>query len=509
MNSAAQRPSARVAVLGFALESNRFAPVTQAGDFHDVLHVQGAALLRWLREANEDAFCIEMDAQLGPQAWQPVPLLVTAAGPGGPCDADFLARVEQRMHTLLEEAGALDGVYFIGHGAATSTDDDDPDGRLMAGIRRLVGEATPVVALTDFHANLSERFLCHVDLVVGYRTNPHVDVLARSRECAQLLCRLMTGWRPQRRWMRVPMMVPQVAQLTTPGAPMHGLFAALERGLTDGLASASIWPGFSLADVPHAGLLVYAAADDAALAGQAVQVLAAQAWDLRGQLEPRLVSAADALAAARVARGGEPIILADVADNPGGGGRGHTRWLLKALLDAGTPDVLFGLYWSPGLAAQCAQAGVGARLRVRLEEGGEAAGPPIEVEALVLAISDSGQYLSHVGMATGQRVRLGQTVVLRLGGLTLICNALRQQILGSDAFEAFGLDPRAARVIVVKSRGHFRAGFQHLVPAARVFEVDLPGLTSPRLARFDFQRITRPLYPFDRDLTWTPGMHAT
>ncbi|HZF81353.1 MAG TPA: MlrC C-terminal domain-containing protein, partial [Rubrivivax sp.] len=140
--------------------------------------------------------------------------------------------------------------------------------------------------------------------------------------------------------------------------------------------------------------------------------------------------------------------------------------------------------------------------------GGEAAGPAIEGEAVVLAASDSGQYLSHVGMATGQRVRLGQTVVLRLGGLTLICNGLRQQILGSDAFEAFGVDPSAARVIVVKSRGHFRAGFEHLVPAARVFEVDLPGLTSPRLARFDFQRITRPLYPFDRDLAWTPGMPA-
>ena len=51
-------------------------------------------------------------------------------------------------------------------------------------------------------------------------------------------------------------------------------------------------------------------------------------------------------------------------------------------------------------------------------------------------------------------------------------------------FEAFGLDIAAARVVVVKSRGHFRGGFDEFFRHEQVIEVDAPGLTSPILSRF-------------------------
>ena len=44
-----------------------------------------------------------------------------------------------------------------------------------------------------------------------------------------------------------------------------------------------------------------------------------------------------------------PQIYSDAGDNPGGGGRGNTTWLLKALIDADAKDVLYGSVVDPAL----------------------------------------------------------------------------------------------------------------------------------------------------------------
>ena len=70
-------------------------------------------------------------------------------------------------------------------------------------------------------------------------------------------------------------------------------------------------------------------------------------------------------------------------------------------------------------------------------------------------------------------------------------------------FEMFGLDIADAHTVIVKSRGHFRAGFDIWFSDERTFEIDTAGLTSPVLDRWDFTRIPRPSYPFDQDIAWT------
>jgi len=67
-----------------------------------------------------------------------------------------------------------------------------------------------------------------------------------------------------------------------------------------------------------------------------------------------------------------------------------------------------------------------------------------------------------------------------------------------------GLDIARARVVVVKSRGHFRGGFDEFFAPEQIVEVDLPGLTSPVLNRFDWKRLPRPVIPLDDGVDWTP-----
>ncbi|MED5474164.1 MAG: microcystinase MlrC family protease, partial [Pseudomonadota bacterium] len=57
--------------------------------------------------------------------------------------------------------------------------------------------------------------------------------------------------------------------------------------------------------------------------------------------------------------------------------------------------------------------------------------------------------------------------------------------------------------IVVKSRGHFRAGFSHLFSDEQIIEVDVPGLTSPNLSNFNWKYLPRPVYPLDENASWT------
>jgi microcystin degradation protein MlrC len=82
-----QHSGPRVALLGFHLESNGFAPVSEERHFRSLCYFEGEDIAREARKsapalpAEVPAFYREMDA-LG--AWQPVPVIVTACEPGGP-----------------------------------------------------------------------------------------------------------------------------------------------------------------------------------------------------------------------------------------------------------------------------------------------------------------------------------------------------------------------------------------------------------------------------------------
>ena len=71
-------------------------------------------------------------------------------------------------------------------------------------------------------------------------------------------------------------------------------------------------------------------------------------------------------------------------------------------------------------------------------------------------------------------------------------------------FEMFGLDIASAHTVVVKSRGHFRAGFLPWFPPNRVYEIDTEGLVSPVLHRHQWQHLPRPVFPIDDDASWAP-----
>ena len=127
----------------------------------------------------------------------------------------------------------------------------------------------------------------------------------------------------------------------------------------------------------------------------------------------------------------------------------------------------------------------------------------LEVEAKVIALSD-GHVVGRLGMLAGRQLHLGLSALLQIDGIKVVVISDRAQTADPIFFEMFDEDIATAQSVVVKSRGHFRAGFAPWFSDVQTIEVDTGGLTSPVLDRFTFSHILRPSFPFDRDAVWIP-----
>jgi microcystin degradation protein MlrC len=125
----------------------------------------------------------------------------------------------------------------------------------------------------------------------------------------------------------------------------------------------------------------------------------------------------------------------------------------------------------------------------------------------VLALAD-GEAVGRLGLYQGRTMRLGRSAALRIGGVTAVVISERYQTADPVIFERLGLDIGTARTAVVKSRGHFRAGFRPWFSPEQVVEVDTAGLTSSALDRRQWHHLPRPIFPLDPDTRWPPAEDA-
>jgi microcystin degradation protein MlrC len=500
----ANRP--RIAILGIHLESNAFAPVTTGDDFRSACYLEGAAMLA---EAARPAPAMPLEipgfvaAMNASGDWEPVPILITAVEPGGPADQAFIDEVLARMRTLLASCGHLDGVYVSNHGAMISTTDSDPDGALYALARQALGPERPVVATVDLHANISQRMLDCADVIISYRTNPHVDRRERGAEAAPIMRRLLAGERFEKTFIHMPIVAPTVTLLTARGA-YADMIAKGQRHIAPDLPVVSVVGGFAFADAPETGISILTYGHGRK-PKELAHALARFAWAERERFTVRLTSLEQAISRAQEAgdTGARAVVcLADVADNPGGGGRGNTTDILERLIAADVRNVLLGNFVDPSAAALCHAAGIGAHIQVVLNAGcADAHAREIPVALEVVGLSD-GAVVGRRGVNAGRTMHLGPTAAVRIGGITMLICSRRVQCADPAYFEALGLDVGAFSSLVVKSRGHFRAGFDEWYPDQHILEVDAAGLTSPMLERYPWRSLPRPVWPLDADTRW-------
>jgi len=504
----------RIAICGFNLESNRFAPTCSRPDFEEHMYFRGAEIDLQARAEYPSihvgicGFYDVMDETFGgPTGWESVPALVIGSCPAGPVEEGFFKEFLAELRESLEAGGKVDGVYICEHGGACATHTHDPDGDVFRLVREVVGPDVPVIATLDLHANVSDEMMEATDLMIGYRTNPHVDLYERGCEAAKAMLEMFGGVKTASYKVRLPLVAPSVTQLTAEGHPYGDLIRLGQTKLDESVMNVTCLSGFAFCDTPKNGMTVIVTTrGNEADAKQVATDLAEAAWADRHRYVPKMMPLDEAAALAKAVGDNpsrEAILFADPADNPGGGGRGNTTYILKAFLEAGVTGCTLAVFFDPAAVRAAEKAGVGATIDITLnaEEENQFSGK-LDVSAEVLHLSD-GVFVGNYGMVEGKTVDLGATAVLKIGGIKLVCITKRTQCLSTDYLSAFGIDPAAERCIVAKSRGHFRAGFAHMFPPERIVEVDVPGLTSPNLANFDWKYIERPFFPVDGDkATW-------
>jgi microcystin degradation protein MlrC len=239
--------------------------------------------------------------------------------------------------------------------------------------------------------------------------------------------------------------------------------------------------------------------------------IAEAAWARREQFRPVLTSLADATARAKATENASlhPLIFADVADNPGGGGRGNTMWILRAFLEAGVQGGLVGVIHDPALAAEAHVRGLGSTFEAQFNRDlSDEFSQPFTATSVVVGLRDA-PVRGRRGLYANNTLDLGLCAALKIDGITVVVISNRVQCADPVFFEMFGLDIATARVVVVKSRGHFRGGFDEFFRHEDVIEVDAQGLTSPVLSRFAWRHMPRPVLPIDDTAEWVPPDRET
>jgi microcystin degradation protein MlrC len=505
------RDNPRIAVLGFAIECNRFAPVTTAEDFEHDADIRGNRIVSEARSGKSitlpdlPGFFTEMDRT---GDWTPVPLRVALAQPGGPVEENFFKAYLAEIEASLKSVLPVDGIFVACHGAALAQGTDDPDGDLFELLRRVAGPDVPIAAVFDLHANVSRRMTDNLDVFVGYLENPHIDIYERGVEAAKHMRELLAGTRTAVEMVKIPLVPPQIALLTARG-PYADLIKYGQTKVGGDILNVSVMAGFAYSDSPKNGLtaVVTARNGNRQAAADLSLDIAKRAWGMKERFKRAMMSLGDAVQLAVSVgrdRRRKPIILADVADNPGGGGRGNTTYLLRALKGGKAQGVIFGVFNDAALAAKAHELGEGAIFTASFNtQEHQEFSLPFDCEAKVIKLSD-GKFVGRRGVLRNVSSDMGPSALLDLGGILVVVISIRCQCMDPRQFEIFDLDISQARVVVVKSRGHFRGGFDEFFKPEQIYEVDCPGLTSPVLANFTWTKLPRPVYPLDEETTWSP-----
>lgn len=436
--------------------------------------------------------------------WQIVHTISAAAQPAGPVTRDAYERI---AGVIVEAARAnrdrIDGILLGLHGAMVTDFCEDGEGELLERLRAVVGPDLPIGITLDPHANVTRKMCALANIVVSYKTYPHVDMRICARQAAETLQRTMAG---EIRPVTVRAHRPMLEEVNGGRTDIGPMIARIDRARAyeadPDVFAVSVNGAFGNADIAEVGPTVLVTAQgDLERHRRFAESIADDIWNRRLENVNSYLSVDDAAAHAKAyRRQAGPLVIADYADNPGGGGYGDSTELLRAMIAADVTDACFGPMVDPEAAATLHRQKVGETVSLRL--GGKTdprvGGAPLDVTGTLMLLSD-GHYVGDGPMAGGLKGNWGPTAVLRVGGIDILVVTIPTQMLDLQQFRAFGIDPVARSVVALKSMQHFRAAFEPI--AGEVIVCDSGALCTPDLTKLPYRNVRRPIFPLDRDFT--------
>jgi microcystin degradation protein MlrC len=325
------------------------------------------------------------------------------------------------------------------------------------------------------------------NLLVAYTEYPHVDIHIRADELFKLAADAVMGkTKPAMAAFDCRM----INTYRTTEQPLRGFvdkMMAMEG--KNGVLSVSLSHCFPWADVPDIGAKTIVITDgNQAQASTLASDLGKEFFGLRHKIAPKFLLLDEALDQA-LALEGKPIVIADVADNAGGGAPGDNTAFLRRILERGIRDCASGFYWDPMAVKFCQEAGVGATFNLRLGgKMGPTSSMPIDIRVTVRALADS--VTQRFGDAP---VNLGASAWITTEGVDLVVNSLRTQVFHPEGFTKLGIDLSQRKIVVVKSTQHFHAGFAPI--AKKILYATTAESWHQNFGAIPYTKLKRPYWP--------------
>ena len=418
-----------------------------------------------------------------------------AASPAGPTNRTDYETMRDEILAQLAAALPLDGVLLGLHGAMVAHGYDDVEGDVIERARAIVGPDCVIGVELDPHCHLTIKRVRLSDLIVLYKEFPHTDVVERAEDLLTLVLRTI---RKQIRPVMSLFDCRQVGSYPTTLPLMRGFVdrtAALEGH--GGVLSVSIGHCFPYADVPEmTGRVLVITDGDKAMADRLAAEIGQEFVSMRGRTAPEYLSVEAAITMALQVNGA-PVVIADPADNAGGGAPTDNTTVRRHMIERGIESAALGPIWDPVAVRLCFDAGLGAVFPLRFGgKTGPASGVPVDAEVTVAGLARD----CHQSFGPTQ-VKLGDCACVRAGGIDVVLITNRTQALGLELFRNVGVEPTQRKLLVVKSTNHFHAAFGPI--AAQVLYVDSDGPLPRDYARIPYARVQRPIWPLDAETTPT------
>lgn len=481
----------RIFTAALATETNTFSPICIARrDFEDSLYAPPG------QHPETPTLCtapITVGRRVcRDRGWTLIEGTAAWADPAGIVARGTYEGLRDEILGQLAAAGPVDAVVLGLHGAMVAQGYEDAEGDLLTRIRAMIGPDVLLCAELDPHSHLTAQRVAAADFFTVFKEFPHTDFVDRAEDLWRIAVDTLEGRvRPVMSVFDCRM----IDVFPTSREPMRSFvdrMMAIEAA--DPLVlSLSAIHGFMAGDVPEMGTKMIAVTDAAPDHGAALaRRLGRELFANRGRHMMPMVDevAAVAEAMAAVAAGEGPVVISDTWDNPGGGTAGDSTVILKELI-AQCATAAIGTIWDPVAVQLCQAAGEGAVMPLRF--GAKSApftGEPCD--ALV----------EVVRLVPGARMRFGDSVVpfgdaarIRLigTGIEVILNTIRAQSYDPSLFEAVGIDPCAAPILVVKSTNHFYAAFSRIAARILYCSAGRPYPNDP--ATTPYRRARRDIWP--------------
>jgi microcystin degradation protein MlrC len=369
-----------------------------------------------------------------------------------------------------------------------------PEAELARRVREVVGNKTILAGTFDPHGNEDDAFLKHADLAFAYKYYPHYDTHLQGERAARMMIRAIRGdYKPSHAVRKVPILTATVFQWTG----QHPWSTLVQRCLTWEAREPDLYVnffyGFPWSDVPDLGMCFQVITNnDPSLAERVADDLRDTAWRMREEmfsstpLHP-VAKAMDLLDEASKAKK-LPAVLADYSDRSG-----NATWVLADVIRRDVARCLIATVRDERLLQSLAKANARAGDDFDHEVGGymdESAGRPVRITGYLeffKASSDAGDGRAHVRFGKGNVLVISQNLV---------------QVTELEAFTKWGLKIEDFSVFAIKSRVHFRRGFDDNGFAKTILLVEPPGpyLGTSRLDALRYENIrVQDFYPFGKE----------